>query len=417
MSTRNRRAGVEDRWFKTIKQPDGSTVKEPTTRHGVGLRWRARYVDDEGRERSKMFDRKTDAQLWLDNDITPALATGTWTAPEAGQVTVADVYTSWSASQAHIAAKTAATRKSAWHSRVQSHWGDIPVIDVKTAAVRSWVAKLKADGLGVPGIENAFGLLRQVLGAAVEDRRIPRNPCDGVKLPKRAHADRGYLTHGQVLALAGAVERDGIVVRFLAYTGLRWGEMAALRVQDFDMLRRRANVSRSVTESGGLVWTPGKTHERRSVPFPAVLADELASLMVGKSRDALVFTDQRGGVLRNSNWRSRVFAPAVAACRAASIEARAKESATAKDGQAATPEFPAITPHDLRHTAASLAISAGANVKAVQRMLGHAKASMTLDTYADLFDTDLDAVAVELDAAIRAIAIRRASRSGKSACP
>jgi integrase len=78
---------------------------------------------------------------------------------------------------------------------------------------------------------------------------------------------------------------------------------------------------------------------------------------------------------------------------------RAKE--VAKTGEATTPEFPTITPHDLRHTAASLAISAGANVKAVQRMLGHAKASMTLDTYADLFDTDLDAVAVELDAAIR----------------
>jgi integrase len=152
------------------------------------------------------------------------------------------------------------------------------------------------------------------------------------------------------------------------------------------MLRRRVNVSRSVTESGGLVWSTPKTHERRSVPFPASLADELAALMVGKGRDALVFADQRGGVLRNSNWRARVFAPAVTKCR------KGDDS------------FPTVTPHDLRHTAASLAISAGANVKAVQRMLGHAKASMTLDVYADLFDSDLDAVAVELDAAIRAVA-------------
>ena len=65
---------------------------------------------------------------------------------------------------------------------------------------------------------------------------------------------------------------------------------------------------------------------------------------------------------------------------------------------------PSITLHDLRHTAASLAVSAGANVKAVQRMLGHAKASMTLDVYADLFDADLHDVAVNLDAAIRAAA-------------
>jgi integrase len=196
----------------------------------------------------------------------------------------------------------------------------------------------------------------------------------------------GYLSHAQVAALADAVDRQPEVVRFLAYTGLRWGEMAALGVQDFDMLRRRVNVSRSVTESGGLVWSTPKTWERRSVPFPAVLTDELAALMVGKGRDDLVFTDLRGGVLRNSNWRARVFEPAVTVCQ------KTDES------------FPWISPHDLRHTAASLAVSAGANVKAVQRLLGHAKASMTLDVYCDLFDEDLDDVAANLDAAIRSAA-------------
>ncbi|BBY05445.1 tyrosine-type recombinase/integrase [Mycobacterium noviomagense] len=395
MTSRNRRAGVEDRWHKTIRDEHGNEKREPSAKYGRGLRWQARWVDDDGCEQSKSFDTKGAAKQWLDSEITAKVATGTYVPPRAGVLTVAEVYTSWSASQGHISAKTAATRKSAWGSRVEPQWGAVAVADVKTAAVRAWVAKLKSEGVGVPGIENAFGLLRQVLGAAVEEARIPRNPCDGVKLPKREHPDRGYLTHVQVVALAATVERDGTVVRFLAYTGLRWGEMAALRVRDFDMLRRRVNVSRSVTEAGGLVWRTPKTWERRSVPFPAALADELSALMVGKSRDTLVFTDMRGGVLRNSNWRARVFAPAVAACQ------KADES------------FPTITPNDLRHTAASLAISAGANVKAVQRMLGHAKASMTLDVYADLFDTDLDAVAVELDTAIKAAAAR-ADRDPKS---
>jgi integrase len=319
-----------------------------------------------------MFSRKVDAEMWLDDEVTPALATGAYVAPEAGRMTVASVYKSWSASQGHIAPKTAATRRNVWNHRVLPHWGDVDVVDVKTSAVRAWVAKLVAEGVGAPTIENAFGVLRQVMGTALDDKRIPRNPCDGVKLPKRQHADRGYLTHVQVTALADAVDRHAEVVRFLAYTGLRWGEMAALRVCDFDMLRRRVNVSRSVTESGGLALSTPKTHERRSVPFPAVLADELAALMIGKGRDDLVFTDLRGGVLRNSNWRARVFEPAVTKCH------KADES------------FPSITPHDLPQTAASLAVSAGANVKAVQRMLGHARASMTLDTHADLFDADLD---------------------------
>jgi integrase len=347
------RSNITDRWVKA----DG----ERTARYGSGMRWRARYFDEDGKQYTKAFGRKADAKAWL-TGVSANMVTGTYTQPERGLVTVAAIYESWSAAQGHISATTAATRRSAWAARVEEAWGDMPVIDVKTSAVRAWVAQLVAEDVGVASIENSFGLLRQVMGSAVEDRCIPRNPTQGVKLPKREHPDRGYLSHRQVAALADAVERDGQVVRFLAYTGLRWGEMAAARVMDFDMLRRRVNVSRSVTESGGLVWSTPKTHERRSVPLPASLADELAALMVGKGREDLVFTQRGGGVLRNTNWRKRVFAPAVLAVQATVAAERAKELAAT--GQATTPEMPTVTPHDLRHTAASLAISAGANVKA-----------------------------------------------------
>lgn len=171
--------------------------------------------------------------------------------------------------------------------------------------------------------------------------------------------------------------------------------MAAPRVADFDMLRRRVNVSRSVSEYNGLQWSTPKSHERRSVPFPIALTDELAVLMVGKGREDLVFTTHRGGVLRSSKYHSRFFGPAVNAC------------------QKTDQRFPTITPHDLRHTAVSLAASAGANVKAFQRMLGHAKASMTLDVYADLFDDDLDSVADRLDAAMKSAADSRRTDSGR----
>jgi hypothetical protein len=81
----NRRAGVEDLWTKTVRDADGNTQTVPSTRHGIGLRWRARYVDDEGRERTEAFARKPDAQSWLDNEVIPKLATGTYVAPEAGR--------------------------------------------------------------------------------------------------------------------------------------------------------------------------------------------------------------------------------------------------------------------------------------------------------------------------------------------
>lgn len=75
----------------------------------------------------------------------------------------------------------------------------------------------------------------------------------------------------------------------------------------------------------------------------------------------------------------------------------------------ADPTFPRVTAHDLRHTAASLAVSAGANVKAVQRMLGHKSAAMTLDVYANLFDDDLDAVADRLEQSVSKLRPKQAS--------
>jgi len=190
-----------------------------------------------------------------------------------------------------------------------------------------------------------------------------------------------------VSALIGEVDDEisATVILFLAYTGLRWGEMAALKIGSFDMLRRRVTVTEAVAEvRGRLVWDTPKSHERRSVPFPAFLAPPLAALMEGRGRDDLMFAGPKGAVLRVSTFRPRVFAHAVARC------------------QQTYRDFPTVTPHDLRHTAASLAISAGANVKAVQTMLGHKSAAMTLDTYSDLFPDDLDGVAARLDEAVRA---------------
>lgn len=172
------------------------------------------------------------------------------------------------------------------------------------------------------------------------------------------------------------------VVLFLGYTGLRWGEMAALRVRDLDTTRRRVNVMRAVTEvRGELIYGTPKNHSRRSVPYPSFLTDLLVTRCVGKQRDDLIFSSPHGSPLRNQNWRRRNFDRAM------------------DDMVEAHPEVARLSPHDLRHTAASLAISTGANVKAVQRMLGHASAAMTLDVYSELFEDDLDAVGDALSVA------------------
>jgi hypothetical protein len=125
---------------------------------------------------------------------------------------------------------------------------------------------------------------------------------------------------------------------------------------------------------------------RRSVPFPSLLLEPLKRRCAGRAGEDLVFTGTDGGVLRGTDFRPRHSEPAI-------------ERLQARD-----PDFPRITVHDLRHAAASLAISAGATVKAVQRMLGHASAAMTLDVSADRFDDDLDSVAQAPDRSARTAA-------------
>ena len=382
---RNRRAGVEDRWTKIVRDAEGNTQKLPTARHGQGKRWLARWVDSDGREQSKCFSNKRDAESWLATEVVAPMATGCYVAPRAGQVTVGELHAKWVGTQAPEGHHGSHSRVHLG-GHVEGRWSGVAAADVRTSDVRSWVADMTASGAGAATVENSVSVLRQILAMAVEDRRIARNPCAGVKVPRRTHRPRGYLTHEQVELLAQAVGGPGAtVVRFLSYSGLRWGEMAALRVSDLrHAAPRRVLISRAVAEvRGKTVWSTPKSDERRSVPFPAFLADELAAGMVGKGRDDLVFT-RRMAALCAYRTSPRVFTAAV------------------KRLMTAVPKFPRVTPHDLRHTAVSLAVSAGANVKAVQTMLGHASAVLTLDTYADLFPDDLEMVSAALDDARRA---------------
>jgi integrase len=217
-----------------------------------------------------------------------------------------------------------------------------------------------------------------MLADAVKDRRLASNPATGVRLPRMPKVEDRYLTHGELDALAQRCGPYSTLVLVLGFCGLRWGEAAALRVWRVDLLRGRLEVVEAVTEvNGRVVFGPPKTHQTRSVPVPAFLREPLARVCEGKPRDALVFTSPRGQVLRVNNFRRRWFD--AAAFSTAGVEG--------------------LTPHHLRHAAASFAIAAGASVKGVQSMLGHRSATQTLDRYAALFGDELDAVAERIDAA------------------
>jgi integrase len=166
------------------------------------------------------------------------------------------------------------------------------------------------------------------------------------------------------------------LVLLLGVGGLRWGEAAALRVSDVNFLRHRIELHRNAVQVNGRFFVGSlKSNKNRAVVVPAFVTDALAATCRGKGRDSLIWSTQGGGYLGPPAGKQSWLSGAVVRC------------------QRVDPTFPRVTAHDLRHTAASLAISAGANPKVVQRMLGHASVAMTLDVYADLFDSDLASVA------------------------
>lgn len=293
--------------------------------------------------------------------------------PAAGKVTLGEYASAWMASRM-LKPKTLEGYESLLRSRILPTFGQVELRHITRDAVRIWVAEMTNDGLSASRVKQARALLAQILGQAEGDGVLARNPAAGVSTPRKTPRRQKYLTPDQVEDLATACDArqagSGTLVRFLAWTGLRWGEVVALRWENVNLERRRVRVRESATEVGGrIVFGQPKTHEHRTVVVPRFVLEGLTP------DDGLVFRAPRGGHLRTGNFRRQVWLPAVAKCGLGDLVV-----------------------HDLRDTAASLAIASGASIKAVQRMLGHASAAMTLDVYGGLYDDDLEDLADRMEA-------------------
>jgi integrase len=345
-------------------------------------RYRVLYRDPQHHQRSKRgFKRKRDAEDY-EAGIRVEKRAGNWIDPTDAAVTITALSLGW------FATKKATLRPSSyhplevsWRTHVAPIWGRAELRAVKHDAVQAWVNDL-ADNRSATTVLRAFSILKGICETAVLERRITASPCVNIQLPRKTPKPHAYLTHEQLWRLAAECGDRQPLVLTLGYCGIRWGEAIALTVAKVDYQRQRLAIESNVVRVAGR-WEigPTKGNENRSVPFPTFLASYLHTQTDGKPPEGLVFPGIDGGYFprpgtgaENGSW----FANAVKRAR-----------------------LPHLTPHDLRHTAASLAIQAGANVKAVQRMLGHKDASVTLNTYADLFDTDLDNVAQALDQAVR----------------
>lgn len=336
----------------------------PSRRDGRGKRYRVRV---EGYP-STLHRTRKEADLVNAERITAGPPTPKST------VTVNQLLDRWLAGKKGLSANGYAACQSAVR-QVRPRWGRVLACDVTRQDVTEWLAGLQSRDIATPKTGDEVTMhpaagstkakaLRALAGAleiGVDTGAIGANPARKINPGKQAKRAVDVLTTAELKRLAAAAgKRDAGMMMLLGTCGLRISEACALNVGDVDLRRRR------------LVVREAKDAEPREVPIPETVLRMLA--LNNRDRTAPLFLSPKGKRVRVDNWRSRVFDPAKRVI-----------------GR------PDITPHVLRHTAASLAIASGADVKAVQQMLGHSSAKMTLDTYAHLWDTGLDDVATRMD--------------------
>lgn len=364
-------------------------------------RWRARYRGPDGRERSRTFDRRSDAERFLATAEADK-ARGTWIDPALGRETLAVFWPRFLEASPHLRPTTRAlyVGLAERHVLPPPHGlGARQVASITRLDVERWAAGLSAAGAGAATVSAAHRLLRRILSLAEDGGLVARNVARGVKTARPGREEMRFLSAEELAAIADAAgEEHRALVLLLGLCGLRIGEAAALRVEDVDLLRRSVRVTKSAADvNGRIIVGPTKTGASRAVALPRVVAEELERHLA-RARTPLVFAGPEGGPLRRSNWRRRVWIPALR--RAGVAE-------------------PLPRPHDLRHTAAALGIQAGAHPKSIQAMLGHSSIRVTLDRYGHLFPSLAEGLADELDARYReaAAASLRPAASGGSVTP
>ena len=319
-------------------------------------RWQARYAGPDGIDRpaSETFATKTDAEVWLTLQEAE-IRSGDWINPDDGKILLADYARTWIDERSELRPKTVVLYRYLLRRHIAPALGQVAIADIQPSRVRHWRKQLLDGGVSAVTAAKAYRLLKAVLNTALDDGVIRRNPCRIKGAGQEKSAERPTLTIPQVYALADAVEQRYRALILLAmFTGLRWGELAALRRCDIDLDARTVRVTRQLTEirGDGIAFGPPKSAAgKRVVTIPEVISPVLQwhlSCFAGDGDEGLIFTSPEGRPLHHSNFRRRVWLPALVTAGLADIHF-----------------------HDLRHTGNTLAASAGATLRELMDRMGH----------------------------------------------
>ncbi|HEY8717006.1 tyrosine-type recombinase/integrase [Pengzhenrongella sp.] len=331
--------------------------------------WRVKIFSEQRVIAQKSFHRLSDAKRWQ-ADQTSKLRAGDWIDPARGRMSFARLAEEWQSSREHLAARSQETTRYLLDRDILPVLGRLPLAAISATDIELALTEMTTRGLATSTRRRALSVMRLVLDRALQDRRLATNVAKQVPLPHgNTRREPHWLSAPELGRLADTVPvQCRPVVLFLGLSGCRFSEMAALTVGDVIetphglglRVHRAAPQSKRTSRA---VLGSTKTHRSRTVPVPAAVAEYVRCRTAGAASSDYLFPTPSGLIWTNTNFRLR----------------SKWTSSTRSAGLAGT------TIHDLRHTAASLLIAAGADVKAVQVILGHASATMTMDLYGHLF--------------------------------
>jgi hypothetical protein len=231
---------------------------------GSKVTYRARYRDPAGRERSKTFTRRVDAERFV-VEVEHAKSRGAWVDPTLGRITFAAWLDQWWATTTNLRESTQARDQASLRVHAIPRFGRIPLAAIRQIEVRAWVADLAGQSLKPATVVKAYQLFGKVMAAAVDAGIIAQSPCRRIPLPKVEQDEKRFLTPAEIAQLASIIApRFRVLVLVSAYGGLRIGELAGLRRSRVDITRATVTVLEIATDvSGRLVVGPPKTRAAR----------------------------------------------------------------------------------------------------------------------------------------------------------
>ena len=328
-----------------------------------GPTYEVRFRGPDGKERSRTFRSMRQARAY-EAEQRATIGRGGWVDPQRSARPFAEVAAAWLRSNPGKRPSTLARDEVELRLHILPALGSRPVGGITPSDIERLVVEW--SGSAEPRtVGRRYGVLRAVLNYAVSRDLIGRSPCRGIRLPEEKPLERQLPTVEDVAALAGAMGRYGLMPYLGVVLGLRWGEVAGLRLRRLDLEAGRVTIAEQVTRGPkgiSVVGPPKSRAGRRTLSMPPLLTELLAEHLRVEGvtdPDAFVFAAPDGGHLTYSNWRQRVWLPA---CRAVGR--------------------PELGFHDLRRANATGLVAEGVDIRTAQERLGHSDPRLTLAIYA-----------------------------------